>query len=446
MATPPGRGGIGCLRLSGAEASRIAALLFHPAALGPAVNALRFGHFLGRDGTVVDHGYLVTFEPGAAYTGEFTAELWTHGSPAVQKELLAAALVAGALAAGPGEFTYRALRNGRIDLARAEAVADLIAARTAYQARTAFSQLEGSLSRRLQPLRDGLADLMARVEAAVEFVDESETHLAAGQLDAGLEAIRIRCRELLSGFRAGRLVREGATLVISGAPNVGKSSLFNRLLERDRAIVTATPGTTRDTLEESIDIGGVPVRLVDTAGLRETADPVEGEGVRRARAALREADLILHVLDGSRLAPRPTELQHLEQPVFPPEQGSTGATIVANKADLIDGDRPVLPAGALWVSAVTGEGIQALREVLRGRLLGSGPHDDPVLTNVRHAAALEQAALSLERAASVHQSGFTEEILVDELRHAMDQVGSITGEFSTEDLLERVFSTFCIGK
>lgn len=427
------------MRLSGPDAHRIAARLFCSTAPEAPPLTLRFGRFVGRGGVLVDHGYLVTFEPAASYTAEPVAELWTHGSPAVQGELIETALGFGARAAGPGEFTYRALRHGRIDLARAEAVADLIAAQTAYQARTAFAQLEGSLSRHLQPLREALADLLARVEASVEFVDESETHLVSGQLDRALAGIRERCREMLEGFRSGRVVREGATLVISGEPNVGKSSLFNRLLARDRAIVTATPGTTRDTLEERIDLGGVPVRLVDTAGLRDTSDPIEGEGVRRARAAMREADLVLHVLDATNAG---------SPPALPaePDQRLAGATVVVNKVDLIDGPRPSLPEGALWVSAVTGEGIDTLRERLRKRLLGSGPQEDPVLTNARHAAALEAAVLSLDQAASLRRSGFTEEILVEELRRAMDQLGSITGEFTTEDLLDRVFSTFCIGK
>jgi len=426
--------------MSGPRAHEIALALFRARTEGPPArfDALRFGRFVGRDGAAVDHGYLVLFEKGRAYTAEPTAELWTHGSPAVLGELIAAALALGAAPAEPGEFTYRALRNGRLDLARAEAVRDLIAAQTAYQARTALAQAEGALSRRLAPLREDLLDLIVRVEAAVEFVDESETHLSAGSVAPALADLEARCLALLAGFRAGRLVREGASLVLSGLPNVGKSSLFNRLLERDRAIVTAEPGTTRDVLEETLDIGGIPVRLLDTAGLRDTPDAAEGEGVRRARRALESADLVVHVIDGS-IAPSDGVRR---------ETGSTAkVTLAWNKADLVHAPRPALMGEeALWVSARTGEGIDLLRERLRVQLLGTVPSEEPILTNARHAAALERAAAAIGRAATALRAGFTEEYLLEELGQALAQLGSITGEVTADDVLERVFSTFCIGK
>ncbi len=446
VATPPGRGGVGCVRISGPEAERVAGRMFRPAAERSWRAGARptFGRFLARDGTPIDHGYLVVFAATTSFTGEPTAELWAHGSPAVLAELVDAAIGAGSRPAGPGEFTYRALRNGRLDLVRAEAVRDLVAARTLFQARTAFAQVEGALSRKLAPLREELADLIARTEAAVEFVDEAGTHLEPGDLKSALKRLEVSCGEMLAGFRRGRIVREGATVAITGLPNVGKSSLFNRLLERDRAIVTAIPGTTRDTLEEALDLGGVLVRLVDTAGLREVGDPVEAEGVLRARRAREESDLVLFVLDASRA------LDPIEEGAIRDRTNAAGSErtiVVVNKSDLRQGPAPhAQPLGALEVSARTGEGIDVLRARLRRTLLGSGSVEDPILTNARHAAALEEASAAIRRGREASRAGLTEEIVLEELREAMTHLGSVTGEFSTSDLLDRIFSTFCIGK
>ena len=440
VASPPGRGGVGCVRISGPDAGTIAARLFRPAK-GPAAGRPVFGRFLDRDGRAIDHGYLVEFPAEASFTGESTSELWPHGSPAVLAALVEAAIADGAVPAGPGEFTYRALRNGRLDLARAEAVRDLVAARTLYQARVAFAQAEGALSRRLAPLRDGLADLIARAEAAVEFVDESGTHLPSRELRRGVEEAAAACDDLLGGFRHGRVVREGASLVITGLPNVGKSSLFNALLSRERAIVTETPGTTRDTLEEHLDLGGVLVRLVDTAGLREVGDLVESEGVRRARAARQEADLVLLVLDGSRPV-EPAEREALE---CAGADAGTPTILVVNKIDL-PAATPPPDAAALRVSARTGRGLDTLRTEIRARVAGTGPVEDPILTDARHAHAIELAREALERASKAAVEGLSEELVLEDLREAMHNLGSITGEFTTEDLYDRIFATFCIGK
>jgi tRNA modification GTPase len=448
VGTPPGRGGIGCLRISGPRSSEIARGLFRaasrgasPAAGGPPC----FGRFLDRQGRALDHGYLVLFPASASFTGESSAELWTHGSPAVLGELVEAAVAAGALPSGPGEFTYRAMRNGRIDLSRAEAVRDLVEARTRYQARLAFAQADGAVARRVTPLRELLEEWIARGEAAVEFVDETETHLPSGALGRAIERARTECQQLLSGFRQGRVVRDGATLAIVGLPNVGKSSLFNRLLEQDRAIVTEIAGTTRDTLEEDLDVGGIPVRLIDTAGLRSVVDPVEGEGVRRAQAARAEADLVLLVLDGSRSL-QDDERSALERVASGPERERTIA--VLNKSDLPSKSVDVSCSGTplIRVSALRGDGIEDLRRELREHLIGSGTLEAPVITNARHARSLEQAAASLEQAWGALQQGLTEEIVVEDLGQAMRHLGQITGEFTTEDLYDRIFSTFCIGK
>ncbi len=439
-ATPPGRGAVGCIRLSGPEAHAIGRRLFAPAGREPEPDgALRFGTFLGRGGSPVDHGYLVLFPEARSSTGEPVAELWAHGSPAVLAELVEVAVQLGARPAGPGEFTYRALRHGKLDLARAEAIRDLVEARTRYQARLAFAQLQGELSRRLAPMREALAEWIARGEAAVEFVDEAETHAAAAALDRALAELTESATRLLAGFQRGRIVREGAIVAITGRPNVGKSSLFNRLLERERAIVTETPGTTRDLLEESLDLEGVAVRLVDTAGLRATSDPAEQEGVRRAERAAAEADLVLVVLDGSR-APLDTDER---EPLEGPRAGRR--LVVINKCDL-QAHPFYRTAPWLRVSARTGEGLDALRQALLERLLGEGPVEDPIVTDARHAAALEAARAALLQGRQALAEGFTEEVVLEHLREAMAQLGTITGEFTTEDLYDRIFSTFCIGK
>jgi tRNA modification GTPase len=447
VATAPGRGGVGCVRLSGPASLEIGARLFAPT--GPerpleCGAAPRFGRFVGRESRPLDHGFLVAFPAGGSYTGELTVELWSHGSPAVLDELVAAAIAAGALPAGPGEFTYRAVANGRLDLTRAEAVRDLVEARTLYQARVAFAQADGALSRRLQPLRDELEEWIARGEAAIEFVEESETHLPPGRLRGAIDDAVDSCERLLDGFRTGRVVRDGATLAMIGLPNVGKSSLFNRLLARDRAIVTPRAGTTRDTLEEDLNLDGIPVRLIDTAGLREVTDDVESEGVRRAQRAREEADLVLLVLDGAREI-EPLEIEALERSRGDLEKRRT--VVAVNKCDLPGAMERAIPHPApRRVSALSGQGIDSLRAELRGRLLGAGPLEDPIITNHRHAAALERTRSALERAARAADDGLSEELLLEDLRRAMGHLGEITGEFSNEALYDRIFSTFCIGK
>ena len=441
VATPAGRGGVGCVRLSGAGSAEISLALFDPSQTDRPLmpgEAPRFGKFLGREGRALDHGYLVMFPPGRSFSGELTVELWTHGSPAVLDELVAAAVAAGAVTAGPGEFTYRAVVNGRLDLTRAEAIRDLVEARTLYQARVAFAQAEGALSGRLQPLCLELEEWIARGEAAVEFVEESEAHLPDGRLARAIDSAIAQCNKFVAGYRAGRVVRDGARLVLVGRPNVGKSSLFNRLLEDDRAIVTEVAGTTRDTIEEDLVLDGIPVRLIDTAGLREVRDAVERAGVGRARQALEQADLVLFVLDGSR---DPDALERETLARVETEEGRWVA--VLNKSDL-----PLRASlnGTLSVSAETGDGVQALRAELRKKLIGSGPTEHPVVTNGRHAAALEQARGTLAKAASAVEQGMSEEWVLEDLKQARQELAAVTGEFGVDDLYDRIFSTFCIGK
>jgi len=436
IATPPGRGGIGCVRVSGPQALDIAARLFH----GELVldGRAHFGRMLARDGGAIDRGYALGFSPEAAYTGQPTVELWAHGSPVVLAELVEGAAAGGARPAGPGEFTYRALRHGRLDLARAEAVRDLIGARTLLQARLAHAQAEGALSRALVPLKDLLEDLLARGEAAVEFADESETELPSGALSAGIARARALCAEMLAGFQGGRRVREGATVVLAGRPNVGKSSLFNALLARDRAIVSEQPGTTRDTLEEALDLDGLLLYLVDTAGLRPAADALEDEGVRRARRAADEADLTLWVVDRSR------PLVGDERTRVEAARGQADVLVVWAKADLPSAGEAA--PGDLGVSARTGEGLLALRAGLRSRLLHGAPVEHAVLTDVRHAQALREVATALTAAHGASVAAMPLEYLLEDLRRALQAVGTITGGVDQERLYDRIFATFCIGK
>jgi tRNA modification GTPase len=433
IATPPGRGGIGCVRLTGPGALDVARRLFRGRlALDRRV---RFGRFLARDGRPMDRGFAVGFPEDAAYTGQPTVELWAHGSPAVLAEMVEVAVLHGAEPAGPGEFTYRALRHGRLDLARAEAVRDLVAARTLLQARVAHAQAEGALSRALAPLVELLEDLQVRGEAAVEFVEEAETHLPSGALEEGIAAARALAATLLQDFARGRRIREGVTVVLTGPPNVGKSSLFNVLLARDRAIVAAEPGTTRDTLEEPLDLDGLLLRLVDTAGLRATGDAVEDEGVRRARRAGSEADLRLVVADLA--SPPPATLAQA--------RADGGALVVWTKADL-PRSTGVPREGEPVVSARTGAGLDELRLVLRRRWLTEARGEDPVLSDARHAQALREADEALTRAVAAGSAGVPLEYLMEDLRAARRAVGAITGAADREALYDRLFATFCIGK
>jgi tRNA modification GTPase len=430
------------VRISGPDAYAIARTLFSSRATLelPGNGRPRFGIFLDDEGRPLDHGYLVAFSSDRAYTGEPTVEFWPHGSPPVLDALTRAAVGRGAVLAGPGEFSYRALRRGRLDLARAEAVRDLVSARTAYQARVAFAQLQGALARRLAPLKEALVDLMARGEASIEFADEAETHMPTGGLSSGVTAALVAAEALLDEARRGCVVREGARVALSGATSVGKSTLFNRFLGHDRAIVSPVPGTTRDTLEEAIEVDGIPVTLIDTAGVRAGGDAVEAEGVRRARAAASEADLVILVLDAGR------RLQPDEETAMAEWTARYGAKtiVVANKIDLRSSQVPVLPwPSALPISARTGEGLDALIDALRSAIRGSHL-EDPVLTNARHAVAIEAAVAALRRARDVLPLG--EEIVLEELRAAMTALGEITGEVGNEDLYDRIFTTFCIGK
>jgi tRNA modification GTPase len=461
IATPPGRGGIGAVRLSGTLAGTIARRLFRPAAGTSAADPVgltghagahgraAFGSFLTAAGEPIDTGYLVVFQPPRSFTGEEIAELWVHGSPPVLRALVEAAVASGARPATAGEFALRAFLNGRIDATQAEAIRDLIEARTLHQARVAHAQADGRIKTAVDGLKDRLAGVVARVEAAIEFAEEPEAarFLPEGGILSEARGVRAAIEALASTFDRGRRIREGAVAAIAGAPNVGKSSLFNRLLEEERAIVTPLAGTTRDLLEESIDLGGVPVLLVDTAGLHEAGNDADAEAVRRARAAAGRADVVIAVLDWSRPI-REEELAFLK------DLDPARSLVVINKVDTACGiglDRVLFLRGrhrAIEVSARSGEGIADLRRRLEDGVSPAGAlrPDDLFLTSLRQRDLLVRAAGAMARAEAACGEGLGGECIVVDLSDALDGLGEITGEVGLDEIYDRLFSTFCIGK
>jgi len=436
VATPPGRGGIGIVRLSGPDAHRITRrLIAHDAALEPRrATFARVAH--------VDEIIATYFPAPHSYTGDDVVELSAHGSPVVLRAIVTATLDWGARLAEPGEFTLRAFLNGRIDLPQAEAVADLIDAVTPLQARTAFDQLQGTLTGIIGDIDRSLFDLIARLEASVDFPEEGYHFLDAGDLTNALDGLIARADTLLRDACRGRLVREGLQIAIAGRPNVGKSSLFNALVGAARAIVTDVPGTTRDLITEVVDMDGLRVTLVDTAGLRDSRDIVEAEGVARAMQAQAVADLTLYVLDRSR--PLAGEVaREADGDVHAPEHKRV---IVANKSDLPAAWRR---PDAVDVSATHGDGLDMLRKKIAEALDIESCADRPEISNVRHVALVQRArrALLRARAAAGSEGGsLSEEFVLADLQDARAAFEEITGRRAPEDVLAHIFSRFCVGK
>ncbi len=432
IATAAG-GGIGIIRMSGPEAVAIA--LTHFRGLPQAWRARRLYHGWWHDGAGVDldEGLVVVMPGPRSYTGEDVVELQLHGGPLGLRRAVEVCWAAGARPARPGEFTRRAFLNGRMDLTQAEAVADLVGARTDNALRQARQQLAGDLYRAAINQRERLIDLRARLEVNIDFVDEDVPLVDPAGLAADARAGAGRATALAATFEQGRLLREGARVALTGPVNVGKSSLFNALCQQDRAIVTPIAGTTRDTLEETVDLLGVPVSLIDTAGLRETWEPVEAEGIARARRAADGAHLTLHVVDVTSDAP-PQRTPAVED-----------ALVVASKADL--------PArwpldGAIPVSAKTGEGLHVLRRAIVTRL---GGHPDAesggvVVSRERHRSALVRCAEALNEAADGLEAGAPPELVAVDVQEAADALAELVGLTTVDDVLDRLFSTFCIGK
>ena len=442
ISTPPGRGGIGIVRLSGSHALAIAQGLIRLA--GPFEHArARVADVIDpQNGQKLDEAVVTWFARPSSYTGEDLVEIAAHGSPVILELLVRLALRAGARLARPGEFTERAFLAGRIDLTQAEAVRDLIEAQTLYQARIAAEQMGGALSRRVQPAKAKLVELVALLEAGIDFAEDDVEITPDEEIVTRIDTISAGLTDLARSFEHGRMVHAGLRLAVVGRPNVGKSSLFNRLLERERAIVTAAPGTTRDLVTDRLSLGGIPVELVDTAGLRDAKDEAEAIGIRKSREALADADVVLVVLDAS------VPLRDDERELIASLAGRR-ALIVRNKADLDPGSElpPDLPLASVTTSALTGAGIPELRNALAEMVRNpAGESESGLLTSLRHYEAVNGALASLRAACEAIPQRIPHEMLLLDLYAALRQLDSLTGETTAEDILNRIFSTFCIGK
>jgi tRNA modification GTPase len=452
ISTPPGRGGIGIVRLSGPQALSIASQLVRPHQ--PLEHArARLADVLDAEdpeATRIDEALVTFFAAPNSYTTEDLVEIAAHGSPVVLELLLRRALGLGARLAEPGEFTQRAFLAGRLDLTQAEAVRDLIDAQTLTQARQAASQMGGALSRRVAPVKQSLMGLIALLEAGIDFAEDDVEVTPQAEIARRIEETTPPLTALEASFARGRIVHDGLTLAIVGRPNVGKSSLFNRLVERDRAIVTASPGTTRDTVTERISLGGIPIELVDTAGLREGArealEEAEQLGIRRSHEALADAALVLVVLDATQ--PAGDEDQRLLAAV----EGRP-AIVALNKSDLVKRETAAsaierVPDGipALSTSALTGEGIPGLRERILTLATGGAAAEPGLLTNLRQHQAVATALAALADAAKANAGGIPHEMILLDLYRALWALDSLTGQTTPDEILNLIFSTFCIGK
>ena len=449
VATPPGEGGVAIVRLSGSDSERIARDIFlRSSGKNGALRSHVLHHGTIRDpqsGVVVDDALAVLMRKPRSYTGEDVVEFHCHGGRLVTRRVLELALARGARQAEPGEFTQRAFLNGRVDLAQAEAVLDLTQARTETGMKLALEQMHGGLSQWVGALREELLDILAEVEAAIDFSEEEIDHLPKHALTAKIEALKNRIAAIVASYEWGRLFREGARVCIAGRPNVGKSSLLNALVGAERVIVTPVPGTTRDVIEESVNLGGLPVALWDTAGIRDTENPIEQAGIDFTRRHLDAADAALVVLDGAEShTPEDEALMKVVR-------GKKGLLVV-NKNDLPERlDRSWLAEAApdkavVSVSAKGGAGLEELKQGLRALLLAAPAEPEIVLTNVRHKAALERSLGGLAAAVTAVDERAPAELIAMELIEAKRSLEEIVGMVDSENILEHIFSKFCIGK
>jgi tRNA modification GTPase len=441
IATPPGRGGIGVVRISGDAARAVAsALLRFPDGAGWTPRHATLAELIDDAGDVVDQVVATWFAAPRSYTAEDVVEIACHGAPVVLRFCVEQACRHGARLAEPGEFTLRAFVHGRIDLPQAEAVRDLIDATTLYQARVAARQVEGSVSRLLAPLKTQLLELIALLEAGIDFAEDDISVAPDAEILRRLEPLTSGVERLVNSFSYGRLVHDGVSLAIVGRPNVGKSSLFNRLLEQDRAIVTDIPGTTRDLVSETASLSGVPVRFVDTAGIRDGSDVVESLGIERSLRAMADADLTLVVLDASMpLTSGDNEILH--------RAASQGRhLLVANKSDLPRA--AALPPNAVPVSAATGDGLDSLRQAILDAIghASHAEHEFAFITSLRQEQLLAESLAALRAARHAVDARIPHEMLLLDLYGALQPIDAITGRTTADDILNRIFSTFCIGK
>ena len=448
VATPPGTGGVGILRLSGPGAAQAAARVFRPKGTRALPDApdrqLLYGTLLDQAGQALDTGLAFVSRAPHSYTGEETAELQCHGSPMVLSLVLDALFAAGARQARAGEFTQRAFLNGRMDLIQAEAVADLIDAESPAAAHNAVGQLEGRLSRGVGEIYGGLMEVVSRFYAVVDYPDEDIDPLTQGQLAQTLTRSETALEALLATFRRGQLLRQGVPAVILGKPNAGKSSLLNALLGYDRAIVTDVAGTTRDTVEEKVQVGHVLLRLCDTAGLRDTGDAVERLGVQRTRDAARQAALALLVLDGSR------PLTAEDEDAIATAAAVPRQLVIVNKTDLPAGVEPaalVQRFGQVYpLSAATGEGVDALCRAVEALYPAGKQAQGELLTNARQADAVARSLEAVRSARRALEDGMTPDAVLTDAEAALEALGELNGKRIREDLVQTIFSRFCVGK
>ena len=439
IATAPGEGAIGIIRLSGPDALTIAEHLFKgktPLSRLPS-RQLSFGH-LYIQGREFDKILISVMRAPNSFTGEDTVEFNCHGGPFLLRRIMESIFQEGARPAGPGEFTRRAFLNGKMDLSQAEAVSDMITAKSDLSLQSAFFQLRGGLHRRFVNMAESIRRAAMLLEANLDFSEDVEIdfEMIKPPISQALKHIE----DLILSYERGKIIREGAVVTLAGQPNVGKSSLLNRLLEEDRAIVTDIPGTTRDTIEEQIDLNGITVTLVDTAGIRDTDDPVEREGTRRSQQFIDRAAIVLYIVDGS-VSPSSLDLDNISR--------FDHAFLVLNKSDLgiytgWESVRSLHPQ--IILSAKTGDGISSLRDRVRETLIGKSELPDEIVTKERHVLALQQASTGLSQALQSLESGNPGEIIAMDLRVALDALAAIIGETTPDDVLDRIFKTFCIGK
>jgi tRNA modification GTPase len=440
-ATPPGRGGIGIVRISGPKAPELGAIMLGEL---PAARRATLARFLDAQGEALDAGLALFFPAPHSYTGEHLLELHGHGGPLVLEALIARALELGARRPAPGEFTQRAFLNDKLDLAQAEAVADLIDAGSQQALRAAMRSLQGEFSAMVRGLTEGVIELRSYVEAAIDFPEEEIDFLADRELAARFATLREHFAAVQDSARLGRLLHEGMTVVIAGPPNAGKSSLLNRLAGYDAAIVTPIAGTTRDVLRERLHLDGMPLHVLDTAGLRAGGDAVEAEGVRRAYAEMQRADRVLFVVDA---AADPSGAAYRQELGALPAQ--VPVTLLFNKCDLVAGLEVSAVGGVpprLALSALTGAGLPELRAHLKSCMGYQGDAGGAVSARRRHLEALGRAREHVEEAARQLTERRAGELVAEELRAAQQHLSEITGEFTSEDLLARIFAGFCIGK
>ncbi len=442
LATPPGRSGIGVIRLSGIRSVEIVRRLINQKDFNP---KSRFAYlrkiFDVETGDVLDEAVILYFQSPKSFTGENIIEISCHGSPVVLRRLIDFCLKLDARLAEPGEFSLRALANGRINLSQAEAIRDLIDSQTLSAVKQSVRQLQGEVSNQLQPIKDGLLEIIVILESALEFVEDDLPDFQIEQITGKLEIVSRNVGKIASTYQSGKLLREGLSVAVVGRPNVGKSSLFNALLGQDRSIVTDIAGTTRDQINEKISINGIPISLIDTAGLRETVDLVESLGVERAKRTMADADMIVVLVDGS------NEISNEDLSLIN-QVKNVNHLIAVNKSDLQQAEFDLKEFKSLKISAKTGDGLDLLRKGIIAPFTETSFNDssDFLISDARHYDLLIRVNSEIVSSVSLLRQKLSEEIVLIGLHNAINYLGQITGETTTEDILTQVFSTFCIGK